>query len=122
MSGMKRLLAAWLWGVVLTVSASFAGAADTNSIAGGFYRITVSTNTWQYAVVDSSKEVVTLYDKTDHALWATNVVAGLQSAPVLGERKIHGMQMYHGNLWVSVGRRYGVIDISTGGLRGFNQD
>ena len=95
---------------------------DTNSVVGSFYRTVVSTNTGQYAVVDSHKEVVTLYDNADHLIWTTNVVAGLQSAPVMSERKIHGMQFYKGDLWVNVGRGYGVVDIKTGGLKGFAQN
>ena len=107
---------------VFTASALFAGSTDTNSITASFYRTVVSTNTQQYAVVDSQKEVVTLYDKADHVIWTTNVVAELQSAPVLSERKIHGMQVYKGDLWVNVGRGYGVVDIKTGGLKGFAQN
>jgi hypothetical protein len=107
---------------VFTASVLFAGSTDTNSIAASFYRTVVSTNTEQYAVVDSQKEVVTLYDKADHVIWTTNVVAGLQSSPVMGERKIHGMQVYRGYLYVNVGRGYGVVDIKTGDLKGLDQD
>jgi hypothetical protein len=119
---MKTFLAALVSGAVFTASAAFAGSTDTNSVAASFYRTVVSTNTEQYAVVDSQKEVVTLYDKADHVIWATNVVAGLQSAPVMGERKIHGMQVYRGYLYVNVGRGYGVVDIKTGDLKGLDQD
>jgi hypothetical protein len=119
---MKTFLAALVSGAVFTASMVFAGSTDTNSIAASFYRTVVSTNSGQYAVVDSHKEVVTLYDKADHVIWTTNIVAGLQSAPVMSERKIHGMQVYQGDLWVSVGRGYGVVDIKTGDLKGFNQD
>jgi hypothetical protein len=108
--------------VVFTASALFAGSTDTNSIAGSFYRTVVSTNTGQYAVVDSHKEVVTLYDKADHVIWTTNVISGLQSAPVMGERKIHGMEVYRGDLYVNVGRGYGVVDIKTGHLKGLDQN
>jgi hypothetical protein len=107
---------------LFTASALFAGSTDTNSIAASFYRTVVSTNTGQYAAVDSQKEVVTLYDRADHVIWTTNVVAGLQSAPVMGERKIHGMQVYRGYLYVNVGRGYGVVDIKTGDLKGLDQD
>lgn len=107
---------------VTTAPALFAGSADTNSIGAVLYRTVVSTNTGQYAVVDSKKEVVTLYDRTDHVIWTTNIVAGLQSAPVMGERKISGMQVYRGALWVNVGRGYGVITIKSGRLEGLAQD
>ena len=107
---------------VFTASALFAGSTETNSITASVYRTVVSTNTQQYAVVDSQKEVVTLYDKADHVIWTTNVVVGLQSAPVMGERKIHGMQVYRGYLYVNVGRGYGVVDIKTGDLKGLDQD
>jgi len=107
---------------VFSASALFAGSINTNNIAAGFYRTVVSTNTGQYAVVDSHKEVVTLYDKTDHVIWSTNVVAGLRSAPVLGQRQISGMQVYQGDLWVNVGRGYGILVIKTGALMGFAQD
>jgi len=107
---------------VFIAPASFAGSIDTNSLAASFYRTVVSTNSGQYAAVDSQKEVVTLYDKASHVIWTTNVVAGLQSAPVMGERKIRGMQVYQGDLWVNVGRGFGIIDVKTGGLKGFAQD
>jgi hypothetical protein len=96
-------------------------AWQTSSIADSFYRTIVSTNTGQYAVVDSSKEAVTLYDKADHMIWTTNVVMGLQSDPVMGERKISGMRVYKGDLWVNVGRGYAIVTIKTGGLKGFAQ-
>ena len=107
---------------VFTASVLFAGSTDTNSTAASYYRTVVSTNTEQYAVVDSQKEVVTLYDSTDHVIWTTNVVAGLQSAPVLGQRKISGMEVYQNDLWVRVGRGYGIVAIKTGGLKGFSQN
>jgi len=113
------ILASWAF---FTASVLFAGSTDTNSIAASFYRTVVSTNTEQYAVVDSQKEVVTLYDKAGHVIWATNVVAGLQSAPVMVERKIHGLQVYRGSLYVNVGRGYGVVDIKTGDLKGLDQN
>jgi len=106
---------------IFTSSALFAGSADTNSITGSFYRTVVSTNTEQYAIVDSQKEVVTLYDKADHLIWATNVVLGLQAEPVMSERKIWGMQVYKDELWVNVGRGYAIVAIKTGGLKGFAQ-
>jgi len=118
---MKTFLAALVSGAVFTASVLFAGSTDTNSGAGSFYRTIVSTNSGQYAVVDSHKEVVTLYDKADHVIWTTNVVVGLQSAPVMGERKISGIQVYKGDLYVNVGRGYGVVEIKTGGLKGFAQ-
>jgi hypothetical protein len=95
---------------------------ETNNIAGSFYRTIVSTNTGQYAVVDSSKEAVTLYDKADHVIWTTNIVMGLRSDPVMGERKISGMQVYKGDLWVNVGRGYAIVAIKTGDLKGFDQN
>ena len=107
---------------VFTASVLFAGSTDTNSTAASYYRTVVSTNTEQYAVVDSQKEVVTLYDSTDHVIWTTNVVAGLQSAPVLGQRKISGMEVYQNDLWVRVGRGYGIVAIKTGSLKGFSQN
>jgi hypothetical protein len=119
---MKRFLAALVGSALFTASVLFADSTGTNSIAGSLYRTVVNTNSGLYAVVDSNKEVVTLYGKTDHAIWTTNVVVGLQSAPVLSERKIHGMQMYQGDLWVNVGRGYGIVDIKTGDLKGFSQD
>jgi hypothetical protein len=93
-----------------------------SSIADSFYRTIVSTNTGQYAVVDSRKEAVTLYDKADHVIWTTNVVMGLQSDPVMGERKISGMQVYKGDLWVNVGRGTAIVSIKTGDLKGFDQN
>jgi hypothetical protein len=105
---------------VFTASSLFAGHADTNTVAGSFYRTVVSADTEQYATVDSQKEVVTLYDKADRVIWTTNVVTGLQSALVTGERKIHGMKVYRGYLYVNVGRGYGVVDIKTGDLNGFD--
>ena len=119
---MKTFFAALVGGAVFTASVLFAGSTDTNSVAASFYRTIVSTNSGQYAVVDSHKEVVTLYDKADLVIWTTNVVSGLQSAPVMGERKIHGMQVYRGYLYVNVGGGYGVVDIKTGDLKGLDQD
>jgi hypothetical protein len=107
---------------VFAASVLFAGSTDTNSAAASYYRIVVSTNTEEFAVVDSKKEAVTLYDRAGQVIWTTNVVAGLQSAPVLGQRKISGMEMYQGDLWVRVGRGYGIIAIKSGDLRGFSQN
>ncbi len=120
MCNIKTFLAALVVGTVFSASALFAGS--TNGVAGSFYRTVVSTNTGQYAVVDSQKEVVTLYDRAEHVIWTTNVVAGLQSAPLKGERKIHGLQVYRGYLYVNVGRGYGVVDIKTGDLKGLEQN
>ncbi len=119
---MRALIVTLASYAVFTASALFAGSTDTNSIAASFYRTVVSTNTEQYAVVDSQKEVVTLYDRADHVIWTTNVVAGLQSAAVLGQRKISGMEVYQGDLWVHIGRGYGIVAIKTGGLKGFAQN
>jgi hypothetical protein len=119
---MKTFLTALVSGAVFTASVLFAGSTDTNSVEASFYRTVISTNSGQYAVVDSRKEVVTLYDKAGHVIWTTNVVVGLQSAPVMGERKISGMQVYKGDLYVNVGRGYGVVNIKTGGLKGLEQN
>jgi hypothetical protein len=117
---MKTFLAALMSGAVFTASVVFAGSTDTNSIAASFYRTVVSTNSGQYAVVDSHKEVVTLYDKTDHVLWTTNVIAGLPpDTGTLGEWKIHGLEVYKGDLFVGVGRGDAIIDVKTGALKAF---
>ena len=71
---------------VFTASVLFAGSTDTNSTAASYYRTVVSTNTGQYAIVDSKKEVVTLYDSTDHVIWTTNVVADVTSHVPQGTR------------------------------------
>ena len=119
---MKTVLAGLVGGVLVTATGLFAASADTNSADADFYRTAINTNSGRYAVVDSRKEVVTLFDETGQVIWRTNVVAGLQPVPVMGERKIHGMQVYLGDLWVNVGRGYGVVDIKTGWLKGFAQN
>jgi hypothetical protein len=103
---------------ILANAEPFADSTDTSRIAGSAYRTIVSTNTGQYTVVDSQNEVVSLYDKSDHLVWKTNVVMGMQADPVNGERKISGLRVYQGDLWVNVGRGYGVVDIKTGRLKG----
>lgn len=119
---MKAFLVALASCAVFASPTLFAGPADTNSPAGCLYRTIVNTNTGQYAVADSQKEVVTLYDKSDHVIWTTNVVMGLRADPVLGVRKISGMQVYKGDLWVHVGRGCGIVTIKTGVLQGLAQD
>ncbi len=104
------------------VTTSLAGSTSTNAVARGLFRTVVDENAGRYAAVDSSKEVVTLFDRSNKVLWTTNIVAGLKAAPVMGERKISGMQVWKGELLVHVGRGYGVVDVKTGALRGFNQN
>jgi hypothetical protein len=119
---MKAFLVALAICALFAAPAVLAGPTHTNSPAGGLYRTIVSTNTGQYAVADSQKEVVTLYDKSDHVIWTTNVVMGSRAYPIRGERKISGMHLYKGDLSVHVGRAYGVIVIKTGVLLGFEQN
>ena len=107
---------------LFSASVLFAGCKGNKNIAVGFYRTIVNTNTEQYAVVDSQKEVVTLYDKADHVIWATNVVAGLKKAEVGGERKISGMQADDVYLYAKIGVGYAVIVIKTGELKGLSRD
>jgi len=119
---MKTLIAALVACAVFAASALFAGSTDTNSVADGFYRTIVGTNTEQYAVVDFQKETVTLYDIDDHVVWATNVIMGLQATPVMGARKISGVKVYEGDLWINVGRGYAIVAIKTGSLKCFAQN
>jgi hypothetical protein len=100
----------------------FVELENTNRVAAGLHRTMVDEDAGRYAVVDSSQEIVTLFDKSNKPLWTTNIIAGLKAAPVNGQRKISGMQVWKGELWVHVGRGYGVLDIKTGALTGFNQN
>jgi len=54
------------------VAELFAGPADTNGVGARLYKTIVDQDAGRYAVVDTSKEIVTLFDKNDKALWSTN--------------------------------------------------
>ena len=94
----------------------------TNTVneTGNLYRTIVEESSGKHAVSDSNKEVVTLKDKTDKVIWSINIAERLKAEtnPRLRGRKIEGIQVYKGDLWVSVGRGYAVIDIKTGELKG----
>jgi hypothetical protein len=80
-------------------TSALAGSAETNSIASSLYKTVVNKSTGDFAIVDANTWVFTLYDKTNHVVWTTNIVMGLKTAPVLGEPKIWGMQVNKGELW-----------------------
>ena len=106
--------------VQIPVQKPIAGSTDTKSTGDNFYRTIVDTNTGTYAVVDSRKEVVTLCDKSNNAIWTTNVIAGLPpDTGTMGEWKIHGLEVSKGQLFVGVGRGNAVIDIRSGVLNGY---
>lgn len=119
---MKTYVMIMIFAAVIPVAVVRAAPAGTNSITGGLYKTFINESLGQFAVVDSTREVVNLYDKSNHAIWTTNVVMGLRTAPVLSERRIHGLVVYKGDLWVKVGRGYGILDIKTGNLKGFAQN
>jgi hypothetical protein len=98
-------------------------SASTNIVneAGSLYKTIVDRDSGQYAVVDTNKEAVTLKDSADRVIiWSLNVVDGLKTNrnPRVSGRKIEGMDVYKGDLWVDVGRGYAVIDVKTGKLKG----
>jgi hypothetical protein len=119
---MKTFIITLILTAFVPVAASLAASTDTNSPAVGLYKTIVNESAGQFALVDTNREIVTLYDKTDRVVWTTNIVMALKTAPVLGERKIHGLSVYQGQLWANVGRGYGIIDIKTGDFKGFAQD
>ena len=55
------------------------------------YRTILNTNTGQYAVVDSQKEVVTSYDKSGNVIWTTNVIMALQK--VMVAKAVRGLKI-----------------------------
>jgi hypothetical protein len=98
-------------------------SANTNIVkeAGALYRTVVDKDSGQYAVVDTNNEVVALKDKADKVMWSVKIekiTEALEASPRLRGRKIQGMRMHNGELWVDVGRGYAVIDVKTGALRG----
>lgn len=119
---MKTFLITLIVAAFVPVALLLAASTDTNSAAGGLYKTIVNASAGQFALVDTNREVVSLYNKGEHLVWTTNVIMALQKAPVLGGRKIHGLSLYQGELWAKVGRGYGVIDIKTGAFKGFQQD
>jgi len=82
------------------------------------FRTIVDENSGKYSVADTNKEVVTLKDKTGEVIWSINVAEKLKTDPnpKLRGRKIEGIQLHNGDLWITVGRGYVIIDLKTGGL------
>ncbi|HTS16976.1 MAG TPA: hypothetical protein VMP11_05335 [Verrucomicrobiae bacterium] len=88
--------------------------------AGGLYKAVVDGVSGRYAEVDTNREVVTLRDTTGQAVWSSNIAKRLEtnSNSRVSGRKITGLRMYKGDLWVELGRGYAVIDVKTGELKG----
>jgi hypothetical protein len=88
--------------------------------AGPLHKTIVDSNSGQYAIVDSNKVAVVLKDTAGKPVWSINIAESLEtnSNPRLRGRKISGLQMYKGDLWVDLGRGYAIIDVKTGRLKG----
>ena len=92
---------------------SFAGPAiRTNE----FFRTVTDPASGEYAIANSEMDTVIARDKNGKSLWSTNVAQAIKKFPRLARRKIGGMQIYKGELWVDLGRGYAVIDVKTGHL------
>jgi hypothetical protein len=96
-------------------SDSEGGDANTSDVTNGLYKTFIDQPSGRYALVNMNGDIVTLWDETGNIIWSTNVIKGMQ---LVGESKISGMQVYKGELWVNIGKGYGVIDIKTGAIKG----
>ena len=91
---------------------------DSANATNGLYMTITDQQSGQYAVVSTNREIVTLKDKSGKMLWESNIVQAIGNEPLSGERKIRGMQLFKGDLWVSVGRGYAIVDIKSGRVNG----
>jgi hypothetical protein len=122
--------------VMQSLSPLVANAAPTDSESGsvtnaqispsnatnGFYKIITDQELGKYAIVNTSKNVVTLKDKAGNIIWSTNVVAAIKSVPMSGERKINSMNMIDGDIVVTVSRAFVRIDKKTGEIKSHGSD
>ena len=100
-------------------------AAQTNAVAS---ETTIDAKTGQYAQVDASREVVSLYSKDGKLVWSNNVIESVKMAagtrtnafPQLRGRKIQDIQVYQGELWVNLVRGYATLDIKNGEFKGIS--
>jgi hypothetical protein len=102
-------------------SAELQGANENTNdskIINGLFRTVVDPESGSYAIVNTNKDTVTLINKSENVVWATNVIGGTQSMPIIGERKIHGLQVYKGDLWISVGKGYVLVSLKNGDVIG----
>jgi len=106
-------------------ASSDSGTGKTNGVSeasGSLYKTIIDQESGAYAIVSTNREIITLMNKTGHVVWTTNVVEGIKSMPLLGERKIKGLSIYQGDLWANIGRGYCLINITNGGVKGIASD
>ena len=91
---------------------------DPPTSHNGLNKITTDQQSGQYALVNANRDTVTLKDKAGNTIWSTNIIEGIKSKILQGERIIRGIQVYEGDLYVSVGRGFVVVDLKTGKVKG----